>query len=408
MYPFGLLGRKLSHSISPQIHNLFCDYEYILFEQEPEQLDSFFKKSEFSGLNVTIPYKKDVIKYCSELSPTAQKIGSVNTIVKRADGSLYGDNTDYFGFSYMVKKSGIDINGKTVLVLGTGGASLTVNEVLKDMGAAEILPVSRQGKINYKNIYDFSSADVIINTTPVGMYPNNGERLLELNRFGNLSGVLDLIYNPSLTPILYDAAKMGVPYSNGLKMLVAQAWLSAKSFAQKELDEKDIDRVINILEKERRNIVFVGMPGSGKSTVSRIIGQRLGMSVCDTDELVVQSDGRSIPEIFAQNGEKFFRDIETDVCAQVGKKSGIIISTGGGAVLREENAYSLKQNAVVVWLCRSADELASEGRPLSKDIDTLKNMERERMPFYNGIADIKVDVDPDPNVTADRVLERIL
>ncbi|MBQ7595923.1 MAG: shikimate kinase [Clostridia bacterium] len=320
MADYGLLGRRLSHSISPQIHTLLCGYDYELIEKEPEELDGFFESKNFKGINVTIPYKKDVIKYCAELSATAKKIGSVNTIVKRADGSLFGDNTDYFGFKFMFEESGAEIKNKTALVLGTGGASLTVKAVLEDMGAANIVSVSRSGKINYKNVYDFSSADVIINTTPVGMYPNNGERLLEIDKFGNLSGVFDLIYNPSLTPLLYDAQQLGVPYCSGLKMLVAQAWLAAEKFTGKKLDESETERVIGVLEKERRNIVLIGMPGSGKSTVSALLGKKLLKEVIDTDSLIEQKDGRTIPEIFARSGEDFFRNIESEVVAEAGKK----------------------------------------------------------------------------------------
>lgn len=408
MAEYGLLGRKLSHSISPEIHTLLCGYDYRLIEKEPEELDSFFSQKDFKGINVTIPYKKNVIKYCSALSDTAKKIGSVNTIVRRKDGTLYGDNTDYFGFSYMVKKSGIKIKNKTALVLGTGGASLTVNAVLEDMGAEKILSVSRNGKINYKNVYDFAPIDVIINTTPVGMYPNNGERLLDLQRFKDLSGVLDLIYNPSLTPIVYDAKNLGIPYCSGLSMLVAQAWLSAQSFISRELDESEIERVINILEKKRKNIVLIGMPGSGKSTVSEMLGKFLSREVVDTDKLVEEYDGRKIPEIFAQSGEDYFRDIESKITAQVGKRSGIIISTGGGAVLKEENRYALKQNGVVLWLKRDTNELERSGRPLSANAEALKIMEEIRNPIYRSMADYELEVDSDPEKTYQKIPENIL
>lgn len=408
MYQYGLLGRKLSHSISPRIHTMLCGYDYVLIEKEPEELDSFFESKDFCGLNVTIPYKKDVIKYCDELSDTAKKIGSVNTIVKKTDGTLYGDNADYFGFMYMLKKSGTDVRGKTALVLGTGGASLTVNAVLRDEGAKEIIQVSRSGKINYQNVYEFSSADVIINTTPVGMYPDNGKRIVDISRFGNLSCVLDLIYNPSLTPILYDAKNLSINYRGGLDMLVAQAWLSAQSFAGKTLDESEIERVVDTLEKERRNITLIGMPGCGKSTVSALLGKALDREVYDTDSLTEEKDGRKIPEIFASDGEEFFRDIESSVTEEAGKKSGIIISTGGGAVLRESNRYALKQNSVVIWLKRDLNELASDGRPLSKNIDALKIMEKQRAPIYKSLADFEVETDPDANVTLKKILEKIL
>ena len=259
-----------------------------------------------------------------------------------------------------------------------------------------------------KNVYDFAPIDVIINTTPVGMYPNNGERLLDLQRFKDLSGVLDLIYNPSLTPIVYDAKNLGIPYCSGLSMLVAQAWLSAQSFIPRELDEGEIERVINILEKKRKNIVLIGMPGSGKSTVSEMLGKFLSREVVDTDKLIEEYDGRKIPEIFAQSGEKYFRDIESKITAQVGKRSGIIISTGGGAVLREENRHALKQNGVVLWLKRDTNELERSGRPLSANAEALKIMEEIRNPIYRSMADYELEVDSDPEKTYQKIPENIL
>ena len=407
MKPFGLLGRKLSHSISPEIHNLLCDYEYVLFEREPDELDEFFEKQEFSGLNVTIPYKKDVIKYCAELSETAQKIGSVNTITVRPDGTLYGDNSDYFGFSYMVEQSGVQIKDKTVLILGTGGASLTVKAVVEDMGAKEIISVSRTGAVNYDNVYDYQNADVIINTTPVGMYPHNGERVIDLSRFPALSGCLDLIYNPSLTPFLYDAENLGVPYANGLTMLVAQAHMSAGKFVDSHIPEEKIEQIVAELASVRKNIVLIGMPGCGKSTVSALLGQALKREVVDTDSLVVENEKRSIPEIFASYGEEYFRACETKAVADCTKKSTLIIATGGGAVLREENRYFIKQNSFVVWLKRDFNRLATEGRPLSKSIDDIKKIEQVRTPVYASLADAEIEVDDDPQVTLSKILEAV-
>lgn len=407
MKPFGLLGRKLSHSISPEIHNLLCDYEYVLFEREPDELDEFFEKQEFSGLNVTIPYKKDVIKYCAELSETAQKIGSVNTITVRPDGTLYGDNSDYFGFSYMVEQSGVQIKDKTVLVLGTGGASLTVKAVVEDMGAKEIISVSRTGAVNYDNVYDYQNADVIINTTPVGMYPHNGERVIDLSRFSALSGCLDLIYNPSLTPFLYDAENLGVTYANGLTMLVAQAHMSAEKFIDSHIPEEKIEQIVAELASVRKNIVLIGMPGCGKSTVSALLGQALKREVVDTDSLVVENEKRSIPEIFASDGEEYFRACETKAVSDCTKKSTLIIATGGGAVLREENRYFIKQNSFVVWLKRNFNRLATEGRPLSKSIDDIKKIEQVRTPVYASLADAEIEVDDDPQVTLSKILEAV-
>ena len=352
-----LLGRKLIHSLSPQLHGIFADYSYTLREIEPEDLDAYFEKGDFDGLNVTIPYKKDVIKYCSELSETAKKIGSVNTITVRPDGTLYGDNSDYFGFSYMVEQSGVQIKDKNVLILGTGGASLTVKAVVEDMGAKEIISVSRTGAVNYDNVYDYQNVDVIINTTPVGMYPHNGERVIDLSRFPALSGCLDLINNPSLTPFLYDAKNLGVPYANGLTMLVAQAHMSAEKFIDSHIPEEKIEQIVAELASVRKNIVLIGMPGCGKSTVSALLGQVLKREVVDTDSLVVENEKRSIPEIFASDGEEYFRACETKAVSDCTKKSTLIIATGGGAVLREENRYFIKQNSFVVWLKRDFNRL---------------------------------------------------
>ena len=407
MKPYGLLGRKLSHSISPEIHSLLCDYRYVLFEKEPEELDEFFEKREFSGLNVTIPYKKDVVKYCSDLSPEAKRIGSVNTITIKADGTLYGDNSDYFGFAYMIEKSGIEIKNKTVMVLGTGGASLTVKAVVEDMGAKEIISVSRTGKVNYDNVYEYGYADVIVNTTPVGMYPHNGERLIDLSGFHNLSGVLDLIYNPALTPLLYDAQKLGIKYANGLTMLVAQAHMSAEKFIKNTIPSEKIESVTDYLTALRKNIVLIGMPGCGKSTISQLLGMAFSREVVDTDSLVVHNEGRSIPEIFSSEGEAYFRKAETDAVAQCTKKSSLVIATGGGAVMKEENRYYLKQNAVVVWLKRDYQKLAVEGRPLSHNITAIKEMEAERVPVYSSLADIQIDVDDAPEVTLSKIIDAL-
>lgn len=407
MKPYGLLGRKLSHSISPEIHNLLCDYDYVLFEREPEELDEFFEKREFSGLNVTIPYKKDVIKYCDELSETAKKIGSVNTITIREDGTLFGDNSDYFGFSYMIEKSGIEIKNKSVLVLGTGGASLTVNAVLKDMGAKEIISVSRTGKVNYENVCQYKDADIIVNTTPVGMYPDNGKRVIDLSRFTSLSGCLDLIYNPSLTAFLYDAKNLGIPYANGLTMLVAQAHMSAEKFIKNKIPYEKIDSAVNELSAKRKNIVLVGMPGCGKSTVSKILGEKLKRQVVDTDDLIVKNEGMSIPEIFSKKGEPYFRDAETKAVASCTKESSLVIATGGGVVIREENRYLLRQNSVVVRLKRDPELLATDGRPLSKSIEELSKISEAREPFYSQVADVEIDVDSDPEKTVQKILEKL-
>ena len=404
---YGLLGRKLSHSLSPQIHAHFGSYPYELFCREPEELDAFFADKSLKAYNVTIPYKVEAYKHCDVLSDTAKKIGSVNTVVRRADGTLYGDNTDYFGFDYMSKSCGADYNGKKVLVLGSGGASLTVCTVANDCGAREIIVVSRSGENNYENISDHYDADIVVNTTPVGMYPNNGERLIDLDKFTGVECVLDLIYNPCKTRLLLDADELGIPNANGLTMLVAQALRSAEQFVDAKLGDETIDRVYNAVLSEQKNIVLIGMPGCGKSTVGKILAKKLGRELVDTDEEIVKADGRTIPEIFSGEGEQFFRSIETDVCKSVGKKLFGVIATGGGAVVRKENRDALKQNGTVIYLKKDISQLSVDGRPLSKNVESVKKLYDERKEIYEAFADFAVEVSSDAEVTAERVIKCI-
>lgn len=399
---FGLLGRKLGHSLSPQIHSLLCDYEYKLYPTEPEKLDEFFADTRLSGFNVTIPYKIEAYKRCSVLSETAKKAGSVNTVVRRPDGSLFGDNTDYFGFLYMARKIGCDFKGKKVLILGSGGASLTAQLVSADEGAREIVVVSRSGENNYDNISLHYDADIIINTTPVGMYPNNGERLIDLSEFTKCRKALDLIYNPARTVFLLDAEKLGIDCINGLPMLVAQAVMAAQIFTGNCFPLSEIDRIHDIILKNQKNIVLVGMPGCGKSTLARMLSEKLGRQAVDTDSLVEEC-GETIPEIFEKYGESEFRSRETAALKAVAKEQGRIIATGGGAILREENRIALRENSTVIFLNAPIERLATDGRPLSKDLDTLKKMHAQRLPLYLETADITVEVDSDPNETLRRI-----
>ena len=404
---YGLLGRKLSHSLSPQIHALFGSYSYELFCREPEELDEFFKNKTLKAYNVTIPYKVDAYNHCDELSPTAEKIGSVNTVVRKADGTLYGDNTDYFGFDYMSKSCGADYNGKKVLVLGSGGASLTVCTVAKDCGAREIIVVSRNGENNYENIHKHYDADIIVNTTPVGMFPNNGERLLDLTKFTRLSNVLDLIYNPCQTALLLDAQELGIPCANGLTMLVAQGLRAAEQFPGVTLGDVKIEDVCNALLMKQKNIVLIGMPGCGKSTVGKLLSEKLGREILDTDEEIIKADGRSIPEIFSTDGEKIFRELETQAVKNVGKQLGKIIATGGGAVMKKENRDALGQNGTIIYLKKDLSLLSLDGRPLSKDEDAVRKIYEARKDTYEAFADFTVEVDADAQITTERVIECI-
>lgn len=404
---YGLLGKKLGHSLSPQIHSLFGDYPYELYCREENELDSFFADTTLKAFNVTVPYKIEAFKRCTTISDTAKKIGSVNTVVRNADGTLFGDNTDYFGFSRMAKKYGADFNGKKVLVLGSGGASLSVRAVAQDEGAREIIVVSRSGENNYGNLDRHYDADIIVNTTPVGMYPNNGERLIDLSKFTAVTCVLDLIYNPMRTQLLYDADELSIPNGNGLYMLVAQGLRSAELFLDRKFDDSIIDKAYNALKRDETNIVLVGMPGCGKTTVGKILAEKLSKNFIDTDDEIVKKLNRPIPEVFAEKGEQFFRDVETEVVKEQGKLLGSVIATGGGAVLRKENRNALKQNGTVIYLDRDISILATDGRPLSKDAEALKKIYEVRKPIYESFADFTVKISFNPNEAADKIIKYI-
>lgn len=404
---YGLLGRTLSHSLSPQIHAHFYSQPYELFCREPEELDAFFADRSLKAYNVTIPYKVEAYNRCDRLSDTAKKIGSVNTVIRLEDGTLYGDNTDYFGFLYMSASCGADYNGKKVLVLGSGGASLTVCAVAEDCGAREIIVVSRNGENNYQNLSLHYDADIIVNTTPVGMYPHNGERLIDLTKFKGLRCVLDLIYNPCKTQLLLDAEELGIPHANGLTMLVAQALRSAEQFIGKKLGDETIERVYNAILSEQKNIVLIGMPGCGKSTVGKLLCEKLGREVLDTDSEIVKADGRTIPEIFSAEGEGFFRQLETQAVKNVGKQLGKIVATGGGAVMKKENRDALKQNGTVIYLKKDLSLLSLDGRPLSKDEDAIRKIYEARKDTYEAFADYTVEVSDNADITAERVIKCI-
>lgn len=385
----GLLGRKLGHSYSPQIHALMGDYSYQLFEKEPEDVGSFVKSGDFTGINVTIPYKKDVIPYLDVLSPTAVKMASVNTIVRREDGTLFGHNTDYFGFTSMVLRSGIEVQGKKTLVLGSGGTSNTAVKALMDLGANVII-ISRSGENNYDNLYLHRDASVIVNTTPLGMYPKTGVSPVNLKDFPALKGVLDVIYNPARTQLLLDAESMGLPHENGLWMLVAQAKEAAEYFGKKALDDSIIEKVHRTLSSRMQNIILIGMPGCGKSTIGKLLAEKTGRKFVDADAEIVKLAKKTIPEIFAEEGEAAFRHWETKVLEHLGKQSELIIATGGGCVTQAQNYPLLHQNGNIFWLQRDPALLPTEGRPLSQTND-LREMYERRKPLYQKFADFCID-----------------
>lgn len=404
MLKCGLLGQKLGHSYSPAIHGMLADYDYQLFEREPEQLEDFLKNGDWDGINVTIPYKKAVLPYCAELSDTARRIGSVNTIVRRPDGSLYGDNTDAYGFESLVGKSGIDVRGKKALVLGSGGASVTVVAVLKMLGAESVTVISRGGEDNYDNLDKHADARIIANTTPVGMYPNNGQAAVDLSLFPRCEGVLDVVYNPARTALLLQAEKLGIPCAGGLYMLVAQAKRSSELFTGRAIPDSEIGRIEKVLSGQMKNIVLVGMPSSGKSTLAAALGEKLGRTVYEADALIEQEAGMDIPAIFAQYGEGHFRALETEILGRLGKLSGAVISTGGGCVTQEENYDLLHQNGTILWLQRGTEKLDKTGRPLSLKND-LNEMYQKREPMYRRFADAAVDNNGSVEATLAQILE---
>ncbi|MCL2023196.1 MAG: shikimate kinase [Oscillospiraceae bacterium] len=383
---FALIGKSLSHSCSRELHGVLGDYNYSHIELEPQELEPFFLRRDFKGVNVTIPYKRDVLAFCDSLSDRAEKIGAVNTVLKTDDGKLFGDNTDYSGFLYSCRRAGIELKGEKVLILGSGGASLTVQAVAKDQGAAQITVLKRD---DYANITPYARHTVLVNCTPVGMYPNVFDRpLVSLADFPDCIGVADLIYNPLNTLLLQDAAARGITHTNGLAMLAAQAKYAADSFTGKTMPDEVIEKAMGQLVKTRQNIVLIGMPACGKSTVGKRLARRLGLQFMDGDEEIVRREGRTIPQIFEQSGEEAFRALESAVLLDICKTGGQVISTGGGAVLAEENRRAMHLNGWLVWLQRDIAELTTTGRPLSASAEAIEKLWKIRQPIYGALADV--------------------
>lgn len=400
----GLLGRKLGHSYSPQIHALLGNYSYQLFEKEPEEIGDFLKNGDFTGLNVTIPYKKEVIPFLDELSPAAARLGAVNTIVRR-DGKLIGHNTDYFGFRRLVQESGLQVAGKKVLVLGSGGASSTAVAVLQELGA-KVTVISRSGENNYENLDRHADAAVIANTTPVGMYPNTGKSALSLEGFPRLEGVLDAVYNPARTQILLDAERRGLAAVNGLWMLVAQAKESAEWFTGEKIPDSRIAKIHHALRLQMENIILIGMPGCGKTAVGQQLAQKLCKKFVDSDESLEARVCRKITDIIPNDGEAAFREMESETLAELGKQSGLVIATGGGCVTQPQNYPLLHQNGTIFWLKRELDKLPTDGRPLSQK-GTLGQMYEARMPLYLRFADAAISNDGSIAETAAAICRKL-
>ncbi len=402
----GLLGRKLGHSYSPQIHHELASYEYQLYEKEPEALEAFLKSGAFDGLNVTIPYKKAVMPFLSEISPEAAAIGRVNTIVNRA-GKLTGYNTDAFGFAWLLQKSGVEVAGKKALVFGSGGASVTVCHVLKSLGAEPVIVISRSGENNYENLDRHRDAKILVNATPLGMYPENGTSPVDLTRFDAPSAVLDVVYNPARTALILQAEALCIPHASGLSMLVAQAKKACEYFTGEEISNTEIDRIERLLSSQMQNIVLIGMPGCGKSSIGKALSEALHRPFVDADAEIVRRAGCSIPEIFAKSGEPGFRKLESEVLADLGKASGTILATGGGCVTRPENYPSLHQNGRIVWLTRPLELLPTDGRPMSQ-ANPLEALWAARKALYEKFSDVQISNDRTLAACASAIEEAIL
>ena len=382
---FGLIGEHLAHSWSPDIHQRLRGYAYELCPLPPEALPEFFTQSDFQGINVTIPYKQAVIPFCKNLSAAAQQAGAVNTIIKRDDGSFYGDNTDPAGFRFMLDEAGIALAGRHVLVLGSGGAALTVQLVANDMGAAS---VTLLGRADLEKLYEYQNTQVLVNATPVGMFPHGSGCPALPARFPRLEAAADLIYNPLRTRFLQKAAALGLKTADGLSMLVAQAEASAALFTGESHGQNTVAQVLTSLRRDKENWVLIGMPGCGKSTLGQQLAQKSGRPFVDLDQEIEKSAGRPGSEILRTRGEPFFRDLETQVTARIGAGTGRVIATGGGTVLRPENAEALRGNGQLLWIRRDTQYLATMGRPLSVNLEKL---EQVRRPFYAAASDMQIE-----------------
>ena len=415
MKRYGCIGKRLTHSFSREIHARLADYTYDLIELSEEEIPAFFASKDFAAVNVTIPYKQTVIPYLDHVSPIARRIGAVNTVVNR-EGRLYGYNTDYHGMTALIRRVGLQLQGKKVLVLGTGGTSKTACVVAADLGAAEVLTVSRSksgGDTDYNEAVTLhTDARIIINTTPAGMYPDCGSRPIDLTPFDRLEGVVDAVYNPLRTELVLDALDKGVPAEGGLYMLVMQAVAAVEKFLDTEIPSETADRVFRSVLASKENVVLTGMPGSGKSTVGRLLSIE-GYEFVDTDAEIEKRCGCSIRELIAQRGETFFRDLESEVIREVSTHSGRIISTGGGAVLRPENVRCLKRNGCLFFLDASLSRLGETAdRPLSNTREKLERLYNDRLPIYNATADLRVPDMETPEAEAAYIIakrtERIL
>lgn len=398
---YGLLGEHLSHSFSPQIHSAMADYPYTLCEVERENLKEWVSTNDLCGYNVTIPYKQEIMQYLDNITDAAKAIGAVNTVWRNPDGTLTGDNTDYYGFEYMLNALGVSLCGKKALVLGSGGASKTVQAVLAHHGA-QVIVFDLEGATPYSQLPLHPDACAIVNATPVGMYPNTGKSLVDLSQFTNCEAVLDVVYNPAMTAMLLQAKKLSIPCINGLSMLVAQAKRACELFTSQSLDDTVIESIRRSIAQQTENVVLVGMPGCGKSTVGKLVAQMLCRDFVDADDEIKVATGKSPSEIITNEGEEAFRKAETQVLSDICKESSKVIATGGGAVTIPCNKDILMQNGAVIFIERDTKLLAKDDRPLSKNLDELY---KKRYPLYKDFSVISVDGNADAQTVAQRVVD---
>ena len=387
---FGLIGKTLKHSFSPKLHKYLGDYSYELFELEAEELESFFKRDDLKAVNITMPYKEEVMKYCNKFSPEALRMGCINTAIWDGE-DIIGYNTDYYGCMEMLKEIDLEIKGSSVAILGDGSTSKTVRIALEDLGAKEILNISRRGEIKFNDMEKYNHVEVIVNATPVGMYPNNLESLLNLKDFPKLKAVADVVYNPLRTKLILDAKRLGIRTATGLKMLVYQGIKANELFFDRKIEKEEAKKIYSYIYRDVSNIVIIGMPGSGKTSIGRSLAKKLDRGFVDLDREIEKIDGISVQQIFENYGEDGFREFENAACIKYGKETGIIISTGGGVVLDKQNFNPLKQNGIIVQIDRKLNKLATKGRPLSKGgFENLVKLQIERTKKYQDFADFKV------------------